>query len=266
MPTQMFKIYDGRKYFWQWDTNQKLIVLDDSVAEIQFSNKHMPNAIVKRVYEEDGLRVCNVPKVILQSSENVIAYAASNYATLDSIQFAVKKRPIPNDYVTDNEEDVDAVTQRLDMLEATLKDLEENGQELFKFESIDEAAAWAKKARTTGIIVAVHVGDQWVAHMVEEDYRITPICETPDYTFITILASAWRGTSSPYYQTVECDGVNANSKVDLQPSPAQIAQLQEYESSLMAVNNNGVVTIYAIGEKPTSTMSIQVLITEVEPV
>lgn len=85
----------------------------------------------------------------------------------------------------------------------------------------------------------------------------------PKLTTITMLASAWEGSSHPYSQVVECSGVNANSKLDLQPTPTQIVELQDTGISLMATNNNGVVTVYAIGNKPTSDYTMDVLITEV---
>lgn len=88
----------------------------------------------------------------------------------------------------------------------------------------------------------------------------------PKLTTITILASAWEGDSNPYSQVVECSGVNVNSKLDLQPTPTQIVELQDAEISLMATNSNGVVTVYAIGNKPTSDMTMQVIITEVDEV
>lgn len=180
MPTQIFKIYDGRPYFWQWDTNQKLIVLDDSISEVHFSNKYMPNAIIKLVYEENGLRVCNVPKVVLQHSENVVAHAASHYATFNYMQFAVKKRPMPDGYVTDNSEDMDIISQRFDLVESQIKDIMENGHELPKFESIDAAELWARRQQKIGVIVAIRIDNKWVAHMVESDFSITPICDIPD--------------------------------------------------------------------------------------
>ena len=44
MPQNIFKIYDGRTHFWQWDTGQKLIVLDESVTEVHFSNRNMEHS------------------------------------------------------------------------------------------------------------------------------------------------------------------------------------------------------------------------------
>ena len=85
----------------------------------------------------------------------------------------------------------------------------------------------------------------------------------PKLTTITMPASGWQGSSSPYSQVVTCSGVNVNSKLDLQPTPTQIVELQDAEISLMATNNNGVVTVWAIGNKPTSDYTMDVLIKEV---
>ena len=49
MPPNIFKIYDGRTSFWQWDTNQKLIVLDETIDEVHFSNRDMTHAIPKDI-------------------------------------------------------------------------------------------------------------------------------------------------------------------------------------------------------------------------
>lgn len=91
----------------------------------------------------------------------------------------------------------------------------------------------------------------------------TSAASAPKLTSITMPASAWVGTSQPYSQVVACSGVNANSKIDLQPTPTQIVALQDAEISLMATNNNGTVTVWAIGNKPTSNYTMDVLITEV---
>ena len=85
----------------------------------------------------------------------------------------------------------------------------------------------------------------------------------PKLATITISASKWGGSTSPYSQVVSVNGVNANSKLDLQPTPNIIASLQDSETSLMLTNNNGVVTAWAIGNKPTENYTVDVLITEV---
>lgn len=85
----------------------------------------------------------------------------------------------------------------------------------------------------------------------------------PKLISVTMLESAWIANGNMYSQVVACGGVNVNSKIDLQPTPEQIISLQDTEISLMASNNNGVVTIYAIGGKPMYDYTMNVLITEV---
>lgn len=87
--------------------------------------------------------------------------------------------------------------------------------------------------------------------------------DAPKLTTISMPVSAWKGSNNLYSQVVSVSGVNANSKLDLQPTPTQVVELQDAEISLMATNNNGAVIIYAIGNKPTSDYVMNVLITEV---
>ena len=88
----------------------------------------------------------------------------------------------------------------------------------------------------------------------------------PKLTTVTMLASEWNGSNDLYSQVVSCNGVNVNSKLDLQPTPNQVIELQNEEISLMATNTNGVVTVYAIGNKPSTDYTMSVLITEVNVV
>lgn len=80
---------------------------------------------------------------------------------------------------------------------------------------------------------------------------------------ITLLASAWEGSSSPYYQVVDIDGVTAYSKVDLQPSVEQLDIFHDKDIAFSTENDDGVVTVYVIGDKPTLDYVIQATITEV---
>lgn len=177
MPQNIFKIYDGRTNFWQWDTHQKLIVLDNSVTEVHFSNRDMSHSITKNVYEKDGIKLCNVPDILLQLPRNLVAYAYADGATKKSVKFAVLKRPIPDGYVMDQTEEIDEINQRLELLEAMLKDIEQGIQEMKKFENIVDAAIWAKENAQSGIIIVVKINGKWIAHIVEDDYSVTPICD-----------------------------------------------------------------------------------------
>lgn len=178
MPQNIFKIYDGRTNFWQWDTKQKLIVLDENITQVHFSNRNMTHSIKRETYvDKNGVRVCNVPDDLLKLPRNLVAYACVDGATVKSVKFAVVKRPMPSDYISDQSEEMYEIEHRLELLEIMLKDIELGNQEMKKFESIEDAAFWAKENQQRGVIVVVRIDTKWVAHMVEDDYSITPICD-----------------------------------------------------------------------------------------
>ena len=80
---------------------------------------------------------------------------------------------------------------------------------------------------------------------------------------VTLLASAWVGEASPYSQVVNIAGVTENSQVDLTPSVAQLSVFHHKDLAFVTENADGVVTVYAIGDKPANDYTIQVTITEV---
>lgn len=80
---------------------------------------------------------------------------------------------------------------------------------------------------------------------------------------VTLTASKWIGNASPYSQIVSIEGVTKNSQVDLTPSVEQLAIFYDKDLTFVTENNNGVVTVYAIGQKPTNDYTMQVTITEV---
>ena len=81
--------------------------------------------------------------------------------------------------------------------------------------------------------------------------------------YVTLLASKWVGEGNKYSQVVEIDGVTQNSQVDLTPSVEQLSIFYEKDLTFVTENEDGVVTVYAIGQKPTNDYTIQVTITEV---
>lgn len=81
--------------------------------------------------------------------------------------------------------------------------------------------------------------------------------------YVQILASKWVGETSPYSQVVAVEGVTENSQVDLTPNVGQLAIFHHKDLAFVTENEGGVVTVYAIGEKPENDYTIQVTITEV---
>lgn len=82
---------------------------------------------------------------------------------------------------------------------------------------------------------------------------------------VTLLVANWitSDDESHYTQAVELDDITNNTKVDLDPTPDQLVSLINDGISMCAINENGSITIYAIGDKPTSDMTISVIKSEV---
>lgn len=78
-----------------------------------------------------------------------------------------------------------------------------------------------------------------------------------------LLADKWVGSGNLYSQIVTIDGVTENSQVDLTPSVEQLVVFYEKDLTFVTENEDGIVTVYAIGQKPTNDYMIQVTITEV---
>jgi hypothetical protein len=96
---------------------------------------------------------------------------------------------------------------------------------------------------------------EWLASLVPSNFgRIADV---------TLLASGWEGDASPYSQIVAIDGITANSQVDLTPNVEQLAIFYQKDLAFVTENEDGVVTVYAIGQKPENDYTIQVTITEV---
>ena len=71
--------------------------------------------------------------------------------------------------------------------------------------------------------------------------------------------------NSRYKQLVSISNatITVNSKVDLQPTPEMLAIFHEKDLTFVAENEDGVITVYCIGQKPINTYTIPVTVTEV---
>lgn len=81
--------------------------------------------------------------------------------------------------------------------------------------------------------------------------------------YVELLAANWQGDENPYYQVVAIEGVTEKCQVDLTPSVEQLVVFYEKDLTFVTENEGGVVTVYAIGQKPSNDYTIQVTITEV---
>lgn len=82
-------------------------------------------------------------------------------------------------------------------------------------------------------------------------------------TEVTLLAANWKGAESPYSQVVDIADISVNSMVDLHPSVEQLEIFHDKDLAFTTENEDGVVTVFAIGDKPQNDYTIQVSIMEV---
>ena len=96
---KMFKIYDGRNMFYQWDLDRKLIIEDATIDEVHFYNNTEECALVLQPYVENGVTLVNVPNILLTSENNVIVWASAKDHTIAKERFKVEPRQKPADYI-----------------------------------------------------------------------------------------------------------------------------------------------------------------------
>lgn len=133
----MFKIYDGRNKFYQWDLDRKLIVADAEITQVHFCNRTEDCSLVCETYIEDGLNIVNVPNVLLQEDWRINVYAYDRNYTKFSETFDVVRRSKPESYVYTETEvlNFNVLLEKMDAIEENIAEvvndyLEENPVEV----------------------------------------------------------------------------------------------------------------------------------------
>lgn len=116
--------------------------------------------------------------------------------------------------------------------------------------------------------ISTSVIDPSVIKQIIEAYlkeNLIPTSPTASIGVVELLAANWVETETQhlYAQVVSIEGVTENSQVDLTPNVEQLLVFYEKDLTFVTENDGGVVTVYAIGQKPTHDYVIQVTITEV---
>lgn len=139
----------------------------------------------------------------------------------------------------------------------------------------EREAFWADK---TGVYVgtgempegvSVQIDPSGEAGFSEEDINniVNKVVQKVSYPsrigYVVLLANAWVGDDSPYSQVVALEGMTENSQVDLTPSVEQLSIFHHKDLAFVTENDGGVLTVYAIGQKPENDYTIQVTMTEV---
>lgn len=102
--------------------------------------------------------------------------------------------------------------------------------------------------------------DEQIAKAVSDYMKNKPVATIGT---VHLPYESWQGSGNLYSQVVTIEGVDENSQVDLTPSVEQLVVFHEKDLTFVTENDDGVVTVYAIGQKPTNDYTIQVTITEV---
>jgi hypothetical protein len=116
---------------------------------------------------------------------------------------------------------------------------------------------------TEGIVLEVEYNRD-ANKVIDELYALINGGPSSRISYIDLPSANWKGSGSPYSQVVTIDGVTENSKVDINPSVEQLAIFHTKDIAFVAENEDGVVTVYCIGQKPTSDYQMQITITEVD--
>lgn len=83
---------------------------------------------------------------------------------------------------------------------------------------------------------------------------------------VTIHANKWKQASdNRWYQVVTVDNaiITSRSKVDLQPNSEQLAIFHEKDLAFVTENEDGIVSVYCVGQVPASDYTIQATVMEV---
>lgn len=147
----MLKINDGRKHFYQWDINQKLIV-GKAAKFVHFYNEIAENSLVVEVI--DGF--ADVPNIYLTETWTIHAFAHDGEKVIGAAAFEIVPRAKPDDYVYTQTE---------------VKTWEELDKKIDKLVGIDLSNYYTKEevdAALAGVEVDVDLSNYYTKSEVDE--------------------------------------------------------------------------------------------------
>ena len=241
----MIDLENGRRNLYQWDSNQRVIVGHPAGTVVHFYHSEWSgdDGLTLHAYEDAGVVYANIPNIFLTKAGTLRVYIfiteGDGGYTEEKREFIVEKKTKPSDYAYTETEVLtwSALAARIDALE---KGGPGGGQP----GTIDE---------------------ETVRRMVEEVVNGMGLNNiNAKIGAVTLLAANWVGDATLHSQVVDIEGVTENSQVDLTPSAEQLVIFYEKDLTFVTENDGGVVTVYAIGQKPENDYTIQVTITEVD--
>ena len=181
----MFKIYDGRSQFYQWDIDRKLIVEDASINQVHFCNRTDTCSLVCDVYDEEGLRLVNVPNILLQQDWRINVYGYDSNYTKHCEIFNVVKRSKPENYVYTETE-----IHHWEDLEARIDEIEKNG---ISDETVTKAVEGYLEENPVKVDLTGYATEDYVIQAIGE----IPQPDLSDYATIKDVQDAIDGIEHP---------------------------------------------------------------------
>lgn len=151
--------------------------------------------------------------------------------------------------------------------------------ESFSDETLDQLEAWKKEIKTE---ITTDIGDKNNLNTIDKTSLVNAINEvlglsvaTRSYVDIKGGSDNWIAEEVKdasdnvigyrYGQEVEVINatITANSKVDLQITSVQMVIFYEKDLAFVTENDNGVVTVYCVGNIPENDYRMQAIVTEV---
>ena len=98
-----------------------------------------------------------------------------------------------------------------------------------------------------------------------KEKEVVKLANAPKIDNITLLGSAWvAGEDKRHSHVVEIESATNKSQIDLTPNDEQLLVFYEKDVTFVTKNEGGVITVIAIGQKPTNDYIVQVTITEMD--
>ncbi len=139
------------------------------------------------------------------------------------------------------------------------------GESIWNTEAVAKEYADVLEQWRQELIESGGLSDERLAQAVADYFAKNPIDTGAKLAigFVELLADKWVGSASPYSQVVTIPGTTPYSQVDLTPSVEQLAIFHDKDLAFVTENDDGVVTVYAIGDRPQNDYTMQVTIKEV---
>lgn len=224
----IINLKEGKLY--QWDTGIEIVVslpMDTVVKRVDFKSRAIKGLLSMKAIVKNRKYVSEIPNEMLQHADEITAYVVISHSG-------------------DEERTIFHRTFKVEPKEKP-EGYVCDQQEILRFESL-EARIEALEKGSSGSVPGV----------------VPSVTAKPRISEVTLTASGWKGEASPYSQVVQVNGATENSQVDLTPSVEQLAVFYNKDLAFVTENEDGVVTVFAIGQKPQNDYTIQVTITEVD--